>query len=104
MKCPECVKTDQRSKVYCHGSSSTSMGWSPFYDEDGEYHQHNPNSGEKYYKCSNGHSFTTPVRQACPNPKCHFDKTSEEIAQQQKPQCCGGGPQWGHSFTCRTLP
>lgn len=104
LKCPECVESDQRSKVYSRGVFSTATGWSPFYDEDGAYHQHNPNKTTAVYSCSNGHEFSRVAPHPCPNPKCDFGKTPEQIAEQQKPQCCGGGPQWGHAWSCRALP
>jgi hypothetical protein len=59
MKCPECVENGQTSKLYTNGNSSTLLGWtSPYYDEDGQYHSHNPNTVTSYYSCSKGHQIT----------------------------------------------
>ncbi len=102
MKCPECVGSNQRSKVYSRGSTSTLMGGgAPFYDEDGEYHAHDPNKITDGWQCSNGHSFAETRTRPCPSRKCEYGKSPEQIAEQGKPECCGGGPQWGHAWACK---
>lgn len=35
----------------------TAMSIQSFYDEDGEYHCHNPNCRTTGYSCSNGHTW-----------------------------------------------
>lgn len=57
MKCPACVEAGERSEVYPQGCGVTCMGWSPHYDEDGNYHTHNPNKAGGLFRCSNGHRF-----------------------------------------------
>lgn len=105
LKCPQCIEEGTRSKVYTNGSTSTLLGWrGPYYDEDGEHHSHDPNQVTSHYSCDNGHQFAASRRRACPNRKCDYGKSPEEIAAQQKPQCCGGGPQWGHQFDCPNCP
>jgi hypothetical protein len=46
MRCPECERTGQRSKLYMPtGYFSTAMGGTEtFYDEDGHLHHHEVNS------------------------------------------------------------
>lgn len=43
MKCPECASANQKSIVYPGYGMSTCMGFTPYYDEDGKYHIHDPN-------------------------------------------------------------
>ena len=74
LRCPKCVESDQRSKVYDRGGSTWSMGWSPYYAEDGEYHAHNPNSVSVAYECTNGHTFARVYEHACPNENCDYRK------------------------------
>lgn len=105
MKCPECVSSGQRSKLYNRGSTSTLMGGGmPYYDEEGEYHAHDPNKVTTGWECSNGHSFFETHMRPCPNRTCEYGKTEDQIAEQKKPECCGGGPQWGHQFSCPKCP
>lgn len=66
MKCPTCVEEGTRSIVYDRGSSITLLGHRPFYDEDGVYHNHNPNNITTVYGCSNGHRFSTKHKPDCP--------------------------------------
>ena len=58
MKCPECQAEGIRSCVNVGRSMTTLMGWSPYYDEDGNYHSDNPNITTTEYSCSNGHKWT----------------------------------------------
>lgn len=104
MKCPECVETGERSRVYSGGSTSTAMGWQPYYDEDGIYHAHNPNRLTASFTCSNGHEFSHDMLQSCPARGCPHGKNPEQLAEELKPECCGGGPQWGHTFECPRCP
>ncbi len=56
--CEECKKNEVKYSVYYRGSSTTLMGWSPYWDEDGKYHNNNPNKITSSYECSNGHSWS----------------------------------------------
>ena len=59
MKCPECVKSGLRSRVYIGLSSTTLLNWTPFYDEDGQLRNvRNPNTTTTDYTCSQGHSWS----------------------------------------------
>lgn len=57
MKCPTCEAQGTRSIVYVGPSSSTCMSGSVYYDEDGRYHQHDPNTHTTAYNCSLGHGW-----------------------------------------------
>lgn len=74
LKCPQCIESGQRSKVYDQGGSTWAMGWSPYYDEDGQYHAHNPNSVQVAYKCTNDHTFQRVYEKPCPNENCEYGK------------------------------
>ena len=69
MKCSDCVEEGKRSKIYIGGSSSTLLGWLSHYDEDGNRHDHDPNSYSTDYRCSNGHTWTKTTRHIC---RCGF--------------------------------
>lgn len=57
MKCPECKKLGLKSKVYVGASSTTLLAFTPYYDEEGNYHHNDPNVITTSYTCSNGHSW-----------------------------------------------
>ncbi len=57
MMCPECVKEGKKSCVYIGTSTTTLLAWTPYYDEDGGYHNENPNRITTQYSCSNGHRW-----------------------------------------------
>ena len=56
MRCKECEKQGLKSKVYPGTSWCTCLAWQPYYDEDGKYHNKNPNTTTTTYRCSNGHT------------------------------------------------
>ncbi len=67
MKCPECVAVGLR-RTETAGGTSTTLMWSPaFYDEDGKYHDHDPNKKTAEYACSNGHKWVETSRGKCPS-------------------------------------
>lgn len=65
MKCMECQELGLKSKVYSQGSSSTLMGYTPYYDEDGKYHDHDANTVTEGFKCSNNHFFSKKAQKKC---------------------------------------
>ena len=58
MKCPFCEKEGKVSRVYVGASESTLLAWTPYYDEEGNYHSNNPNRITTRYSCSNGHEWS----------------------------------------------
>jgi hypothetical protein len=58
MKCQKCVANGLRSRVHVGMSTSTLMGWTPYYDEDGEFHNDDPNIHSTDYSCTQGHSWS----------------------------------------------
>jgi hypothetical protein len=55
--CPECQESGQKSTVYVGSDWITGMGVSRFHDEDGRYHEHDPNIVTTGYSCSMGHRW-----------------------------------------------
>ena len=50
------------------------MGFESYYDEEGKYHHHDPNSSWSNASCSNGHRFFVRSGNRCSN--CEFGNTS----------------------------
>ena len=78
MKCPQCEVAGERSRVYPAGEVvAMGMGANDYYDEDGIYHHHDPNSTNKTYSCSKGHRWGWQYWQRCP-ADCGYnaDKTN----------------------------
>ncbi len=65
MKCPTCVSEGKRSRITPDGGATTLMAHSPYYDEEGAYHYHNPNHTDFAYTCSNGHNWQERVYHKC---------------------------------------
>jgi hypothetical protein len=78
MKCPECVASGLRSTVTGGGGSFTCMGWTPYYDEDGAYHSHDPNYRTTDWRCSLGHRWNTSRLTPCSAPGCFFGHEAGE--------------------------
>ena len=66
MKCPGCK--GEPSKVYPGRISTTLLGHQPYYDENGVYHDNNPNITTRRYRCSRGHRFVLETRERRPQP------------------------------------
>lgn len=66
MKCERCVEFGLKSTIRIGPSSTTLMGSSPFYDEDGHYHDHDPNTTRTEYVCSQGHTTVKESKIKCP--------------------------------------
>lgn len=67
MKCARCSEEGKRSKVYVGASSSTLMMGEAFFDEEGRWHSHDPNTRATQYSCSEGHEWTEGRRDKCPS-------------------------------------
>lgn len=62
MFCPECQKEEKKSMVYVGASTTTLLGFTPYYDEDGVYQHNDPNITTTNYSCSGGHTWTERKR------------------------------------------
>jgi hypothetical protein len=67
MTCPHCDENCGSSKVTAEIGEGTTMGWFPFYDEQGLYHSHDPNKYIIHYSCTNQHYWTEQKKLSCPN-------------------------------------
>ena len=72
--CPTCVEEGRKSQINIGQSSTTLMYAAPFYDEEGRYHLHDPNSTRTDYSCSNFHQWTETV----PASRCACGWPDEE--------------------------
>ena len=55
--CPTCQKESKKSRVYFDGQRTTLMAGYPYWDEEGNYHQNNPNRTTRHFHCSNNHRW-----------------------------------------------
>ena len=65
MLCPECQKQGLKSKVYPGVGSRTLQWCPPFYDEEGNYHNHDSNTTSTEYSCSRGHAWVERTTGSC---------------------------------------
>jgi hypothetical protein len=77
MICQKCQEEGLKSRVQDLGGTSTLLGYSSYYDEDGKRHSHDPNTLTNYYKCSNGHEFYVTSKSRCSN--CNYGAGSEKL-------------------------
>jgi hypothetical protein len=73
MKCPECVREGERSRVGSHGATRTAMGVERFWDEDGVAHVHDPNKTTESFSCSRGHRWQVSAKPPCPADGCDYN-------------------------------
>ena len=79
MKCQKCVNAGLKSIVYAHNALQlTLMAFQPFYNEDGIYHCHDPNTHSESWSCSNGHGWFRKWQNACPAPNCGWNDTRRD--------------------------
>ncbi len=75
MKCPECIKQGLKSIVAIKEVNKTLNNYLPFYDEEGNYHNHDYNYTYSNMECNNGHLFlTVSNNNKCPADICDFNK------------------------------
>lgn len=65
MKCPICEEEDLKSMVHILYHGKTCMGHVQYFDENGAYHNHDPNLTTTKYSCTNGHSFNHTHKNKC---------------------------------------
>lgn len=66
LKCPLCVAGNQISRVYIGPSTTTLMTTMEYFDEQGTYHLHDPNTISREFSCSNGHRWQEQTVRSCP--------------------------------------
>ncbi len=77
--CPMCSKEGKKSRITCGNISVMCMGSLPYYDDEGEYHDHDPNTHSAYFYCSNDHKWVECSTQPCPNPKCDYGESEPKV-------------------------
>ena len=78
MICPECKEQGLKSKVFQDQSRTTLICAETFWDEEGEYHIHDPNVTTTEYHCSNEHHRELEsVTKLC--PACGEDWMKGEV-------------------------
>lgn len=65
MKCNQCEIESKKSTIQIGMSFTTAMMWHSYYDENGNLHNHDPNTTTTEYKCSNGHEWKLHHRSQC---------------------------------------
>lgn len=65
MICEYCRVKGKESRVIISPDWVTLVYSPPFYDEEGRFHNHDPNSATAYYSCTNGHCWRGPLQRAC---------------------------------------
>lgn len=75
MICEKCKAAGKRSIVKIGGGVSTAMCGHSYYDEDGHYHNHDPNHTTWSLRCSNGHVGRQTVGRGCPHEPCDENKS-----------------------------
>ncbi len=81
MKCQECISEAKKSQVRIGASTSTLMGYQPYYDEDGVFHSHDSNWNVTSYSCSRGHRWNERYKDKCPAPNCKWNRQLQEMGQ-----------------------
>lgn len=67
MKCPVCVREGTTSTVRQDVHPATTlMAHQPWWDESGQWHDHDPNGLGAGYVCSLGHGWWASWQQRCP--------------------------------------
>lgn len=77
MKCPVCEQQGKKSTLRGGGSFTTCMCGETYWDEDGKYHNHDPNRISTGYHCSNGHEFSVSSRSPCQS--CEYGHEKPKI-------------------------
>ena len=64
--CPDCRTAGKKpERIYPGGSTTTLMCGESYYDGDGKFHNHDPNTRSTLYSCSNGHRWSESSRGEC---------------------------------------
>jgi hypothetical protein len=78
MICQKCKAEGKKSRVNVPmGGFSTCMAWQNYYDEDGKYHHHDPNSHSSTYSCSEGHRWHVTTYSQCFS--CDFNEGRDTV-------------------------
>ena len=76
--CPVCAATGERSRVtYEHKPmrEAVYIEVEMYYDEDGDWHQHDPMPNVASFVCSKGHRWSDHQPKACSTEGCEWNAT-----------------------------
>lgn len=101
-KCPMCEKEGRRSlfRIDKYGSKTLmDSPWVDFYDENGNFHTHDPNWTMRGAACSNGHYMQVKTKDPCAYARCNWNMSTGVL----KPHIVGEGTMetfddWGDPF------
>lgn len=65
MICPHCKMEGKKSTVMSLGARTTLVNYTPYWDEEGNYHNHDGNTTTHEYKCSEGHFWIETDTGSC---------------------------------------
>ena len=82
--CPVFQEQNLKSRVSSGPCMTTLVGYFPYYDEDGKYHDHDGNTKTTDYNCSMGHYFSISQTGTCPS--CDFGKDTKKVTIHDKAQ------------------
>lgn len=77
MICPKCKELGQKSFLTVGHGMGTCGNYQPYYDEEGNYHNHDGNVNSQSYYCSNGHYITVTSTGKCLS--CNWGHDSEKV-------------------------
>jgi hypothetical protein len=84
MICEKCKAEGQTSTVYVNPwGTATLMADMPYYDEQGNYHRHDPNWHGNEGHCSRGHRFARSYLPKCPS--CDYGEEKITWYERQSP-------------------
>jgi hypothetical protein len=84
IKCCVCEREGKTSKLRtAQGSSNHQAGIDQYWDHEGVYHCHDPNSYFQKAYCSNRHAVTITTTHPCPAPGCS-EKGGVEVKEKEE--------------------
>jgi hypothetical protein len=72
MICEKCKEQGKTSTIFITGSLQRPFPHQAHYNEEGVYHDHDPNKYPQGFECSNNHIWVTENPLPCPAEGCDF--------------------------------
>jgi len=73
MICKKCESENRKSTISIRNCPVTDLVIDQYYDQDGEYHIHDPNRIISALICSNGHVWDEEIPNNCPAFGCNWN-------------------------------
>lgn len=74
--CKSCAADGESSVITLGPSSTTLIGESAFWGEDGKLHSHDPNTITTQLSCNRGHAWAEKSRNRCPVRTCDYGRSA----------------------------